>query len=129
MRIDQVEIEPFSHLTPQQRQHGREQRERGQAHADFGQQRIARVIDAKPMPYLASRGSGHSGIAPEFRRVERKPRTWCNNSGGHGAALGQLAQPGFDEDPMRRSRGAWVQCGKCQNAQAANTRLSYPNHH
>ncbi len=126
MRIDQVEIPAIPDLSPQQRQGCGENRQRRRIHPDLRQQRITRMIDFDPVPSLAARRARERRIGAEFRRRKREPGARRDDPGGHGAALDKLAQPCFDKDPVRRPRGARVQCRECQNLQAVTAQLPYP---
>ena len=87
MRVDQVEIGALANLPAQLRQHRAGERQRRRGHADLGQQRIARMIDQKPMANFSARHPSVSRIPAETPGCEWKPRHRRHDSGFDGTAL------------------------------------------
>ncbi len=108
MGVDQIEVAARANLPAQPRQHRGEEGQWRRAHADLGQQRIARVIDVQPVPHFLRRHPGQHRIAAEARRRERKPRTRSDDPGLDLAAFDQLSQPRLDKNPVLGARGTRI---------------------
>src|SRR4029077_10237909 len=100
MRVDQIEVAALADLMPQQRQNRREESERRNAHPEFRQYGVARMIDMQPLAGLPRRNPGNLGIPAEPFRPERKPWTWRHDAGGNGAVIDQFAQASLDKNPV-----------------------------
>ena len=117
MRVDQIEVSPLAELSAQNRQKSGENGERRNAHADLRQLRIARMIYMQSMPDLLARLPGEERVAAEPWRCERKPGTRRHDAGPDDAALYQLSQAGFDENPVLGPDLARIQRRKSQDLQ------------
>ena len=117
MRVDQIEVPPPAELSAQNRQKSGKNGERRDAHADLRQLRIARIIDMQSISGLLAWLPGEERVAAEPSRCERKPWTGRHDPSPDYAALYQLSQAGFDENPVLGPDLARIQRGKGQDLQ------------
>ena len=109
MGVDQVEIAAQGDLPAQPRQACGEEGQGRRAHADLGDEQIARMLDVEPVPGLRARHPGHRRIGPEPLRGKREPRTGGDDSRLDPAAFDQLAQARLDKDAVLRAHSIRVE--------------------
>jgi len=108
MGIDQIEIAAVEDLPAQKWQDRAKQSKRCRAHSDFGQHRIARMIDMQPATDLLPRDPSKNRISPKPPRGKRKPWAGRHHAGLDRAARDQVSQARFDKYPMLGLRYARI---------------------